>query len=148
MKPILATLIFALGLGACATHQTTAPTPTHAEAFSGPPFRQVDMPPPPGPGQAREVRVLIDQPALKLATIVLRSGTVLPVHDSAATVQIVALHGAGTVVVGTERQRIDATHSVLLAPRVPHAVEPDPGTDLTLLVYHAHHCAHLEEVHP
>jgi len=147
MKSSLMALILGLSLDACASHPTTAVTPPGA--FSGLQLRLVELPPSPGPGRdKKEVQILIDQPSLKLASIVLRSGTALPVHDSAATVHIVALHGAGSVVVGGERLRIDPTHSVLLAPKVPHSVEPDPGTDLTLLVYHAGDRSHAQENHP
>jgi len=80
--------------------------------------------------------VLVDEPALKLASIVLRAGTVLPSHHSEVPVTIMALQGSGTVVCGTERLRLDTTHAVILAPNVPHAVEPDAGTDLVVLVHH------------
>jgi quercetin dioxygenase-like cupin family protein len=86
--------------------------------------------------QAREVRVLVDEPALKLVSIVLRGGTVLPTHHSAVPVTIMALQGSGTVVTDSERLRLDSTHAVVLAPNVPHAVEPDSGADLVLLVHH------------
>jgi hypothetical protein len=33
----------------------------------------------------------------------------------------------------------------VLAPHIPHAVEPEPGTDLVLLV---HHHGRAEEHHP
>ena len=82
------------------------------------------------------MRVLVDEPALKLASIVLRAGTVLPTHHSEVPVTITALHGSGTVVAGAERLRLDPTHAVVLAPNVPHSVEPDTGTDLVLLVHH------------
>lgn len=89
--------------------------------------------------------MLVDEPALKLASIILRGGTVLPTHQSAVPVTITALQGSGAVVAGSERLRLDATHAVVLAPDVPHAVEPDPGTDLVLLV---HHLGRGEEHHP
>jgi quercetin dioxygenase-like cupin family protein len=73
---------------------------------------------------------------LKLASIVLRGGTVLPTHQSDVPVTIMAIQGSGTVVAGAERLRLDPTHAVVLASNVPHAVEPDTGTDLVLLVHH------------
>lgn len=108
----------------------------HVASLGAPEVRAVELPGPPGTGQPREVRVLVDEPALKLASIVLRSGTVLPTHHSAVPVTIMALQGSGTVVAGSQRLRLDATHAVVLAPNVPHAVEPDSGTDLVLLVHH------------
>lgn len=50
------------------------------------------------------------------------------------TIQAVA--GGGTVLIGEQRVRLDAAHMVVLAPNTPHAVVPDPGTDIVLLVHH------------
>jgi hypothetical protein len=51
-------------------------------------------------------------------------------------VTILALQGGGTLIVGEERLRLDATRAVALAPGVGHAVEPDAGQDLVLLIHH------------
>jgi quercetin dioxygenase-like cupin family protein len=142
LAPALA--LAALALGGCAT-QSTATAAHHALAFGGPAARVVDFPSAVGPGQPREVRVLIDEPALKLVTIVLRQGTLLPEHSAPIPVTIQALQGVGTVIAGTERFRIDPTHAVVLSASVLHAVQPDPGTDLVLLV---HHLGRGEESHP
>lgn len=127
--------IVALALGGCAT-APAALHHTHMPTLAGPAVRVVELPASAGPGEPREVHVLVDEPALKLATIVLRRGTVLPVHQSPVPVTIHALQGAGTVTAGSERLRIDPTHGVVLAPNVPHAVEPDAQTDVVLLVHH------------
>lgn len=134
----------ALALGGCAA-QSTAATAHHAPALGGAAARVVDFPSTVGPGQPREVRVLVDEPALKLVTIVLRQGTLLPEHHAPIPVTIQALQGVGTLIAGTERFRIDPTHAVVLSASVPHAVQPDPGTDLVLLV---HHLGRGEESHP
>ena len=134
----------ALALGGCAT-QSTAAAARHAPALGGPAARVVDFPSTVGPGQPREARVLVDEPALKLVTIVLRQGTLLPEHHAPIPVTIQALQGAGTLMAGTNRFRIDPTHAVVLAASVPHSVQPDPGTDLVLLV---HHLGRGEESHP
>ncbi len=142
----------ALAFGGCATQSTAAAHPApahhalahHAPALGGPSARVVELPPTVGPGQPREVRVLVDEPALELVSIVLRRGTQLPEHHSRVPVTIQALQGAGAVVVASERLRIDAAHSVVLAAGVPHAVQPDTGTDLVLLV---HHLGRGEESH-
>lgn len=89
-----------------------------------------------GAGAPREVRVVVDTPALKLVSITLRGGTALPEHRSAVPVTIVAYRGAGAVITGSERHRLDATHAVMLSPNIPHAVEPEAGSDLVLLVSH------------
>lgn len=113
------------------------PPPPHAgPAPFGTEIRVVELPVSPGPGEPREARVIVDEPALKLATIVLRNGTELPEHHSAVPVTIQSLKGSGTVVAGKERLKLDPGHAVVLAPKVPHSVLPDPGTDLVLLVHH------------
>lgn len=135
MKRLILTTTFAvaaLSLGGCATHSAAE----HPATLGGPPSRVVEFPGTPGAGEPREVRVLVDEPALKLASVVLRGGAVLPTHHSEVPVTIVALQGSGTVVAGTERLRLDLTHAVVLSPNVPHSVEPDTGTDLVVLVHH------------
>jgi quercetin dioxygenase-like cupin family protein len=132
LLPMLAVAV--LALGGCATQPTAAP-PT--PPIGGPAARAVELPTAAGPGQPREVRVLVDEPALKLVTIILRQGTALPEHHSPVPVVIQALQGVGTVTAGSEHFRLDPAHAVLLAPNVPHAVTPDDGTDLVLLVQHA-----------
>jgi len=42
--------------------------------------------------------------------------------------------GGGTVTVGEQRLRLDPAHLVFLAANTPHAVKPDPCTDMVLLV--------------
>lgn len=125
--------VSAVSLGGCATQ---SPAQYDVATLGGPASRVVELPDTPAAGEPREVRVLVDEPALKLASIVLRGGTVLPAHHSEVPVTIMALRGSGTVVAGSERLRLDPTHAVVLAPSVSHAVEPDAGTDLVLLVHH------------
>jgi quercetin dioxygenase-like cupin family protein len=105
----------------------------------------IELPTTSGVGAPREVAVLVDEPALKLVSIILRAGTVLGEHQAPIPVTIQALEGAGTVVVGTERLRLDRGHAVVLAAGVAHSVEPDAGSDLILLV---HHLGQGEETHP
>lgn len=141
-RPAVVVSAFTLAAMGCAAQAPPQPhAQHHAVTSSGPAARVVDLPATAGAGEPREVRVLAEEPALKLVTIVLRQGTVLPEHRSPAAVTIQALRGAGTVVTGgetgSERMRIDETHAVVLAPNVPHAVEPDAATDLVLLVHHA-----------
>lgn len=131
----LASLMIGLVL-ASAGCAAQAPSSHGIAAVAGPPSRVLALPGTPGEGEPRELRKLVDEPVLQLASIVLRAGTVLPTHHSEVPVTIVALEGSGTVVVGAERLRLDRTHAVFLAPKVPHAVEPDTGTDLVLLVHH------------
>lgn len=136
MKPSALALVLtgaALALAGGVTYATATPRPSPP---GSPPARGLDLPGAPGAGDPREVRVLVDEPSLKLVSIVLRRGTVLPEHQSAVPVTIQALRGAGTVVAGSTRLRVDPIHAVFLAAKAPHAVEPDAGTDLVLLVHH------------
>lgn len=130
-----------LGLTGCA-HSMARPS-TLGEV---PQSRAVELPlPPPSDGPPRDAKVLVDVPALRLASIVLRKGTVLPPHSSPVVVTIVSLQGAGAVVVGEQRLRLDPAHAVVLGPNVSHAVEPDGASDLVVLV---HHLGSAEEHHP
>ncbi|MBL9015792.1 MAG: hypothetical protein JNL83_16525, partial [Myxococcales bacterium] len=74
-----------------AAHSHAAPPPA---TIGGDPVRSVEVPATAGAGQPREMKVLVDEPALKLVTIVLRGGTLLPEHQTAVPVTIQALHGA------------------------------------------------------
>lgn len=126
-------------LVACAKPEAPPSVPT------GPLARIVEFPAAGAAGDPREVHVLVYEPSLKLVTILLREGTVLPEHRSEVPVTIVALRGSATVLVGAERLRLDATHAVSLAPNVPHSVEPEGSTEVLLLI---HHLGHGKGVHP
>ena len=140
MKPSYLTIfaVTALAFAGCAAQR-------HAPTLLGPAIRVVEFPGAPGTGQPREVHSLVDEPALKLVTIVLRAGTSLPVHQANVPVTIIALQGSGTVIAGVERLHIDSTHAVVLGAGVSHAVEPDPDMDVVLLV---HHLGRAEETRP
>ncbi len=151
MKIFVAT---ALVLAAGCASSTPARTATHgtptkqsapsqpAPSIDGPSVRVVEFPASASGDQPRDVKILVDESALKLVTIVLRQGTVLPEHHSEVPVTIQALQGAATVDAGGQQLRIDATHAVVLAANVPHAVRPDPGTDVVLLVSHLGRATH------
>lgn len=137
MKHLLLVLasIPALATAGC-TSTASQPAPAGPHAIEGPPVRSIEAAATAGPGQPREVEVLVDEPVLKLVRIVLRAGTPLPEHRSEVPVTIQSLHGSGVVTAGGEQLRLDPTHPVVLAAKVPHAVAPDPGSDLVLLVHH------------
>ncbi|PKN56420.1 MAG: hypothetical protein CVU56_16125 [Deltaproteobacteria bacterium HGW-Deltaproteobacteria-14] len=117
----------------CASTSAAGP---QAPAFEGPPARVVELPTTAGEGEPRELKIVVDIPALKLATVTLRQGTILPDHSASIPVTIMALSGSGVVTVGTERLQLDPGHAVVLGPDVVHAVVPDPGTDMVVLVHH------------
>lgn len=147
MKPTLVAITAALAAAGCATAAppTTGATATtttdhaahHAapDPAAGPAARVVDLTPPAGT-TPKEVKIVVNEPSLKLASLTLRGGTILPAHDGDVPVMIVAQRGKGVVVANGERLPIDPDHAVFLAPKVSHAVEPEPGTDLVLLVFH------------
>ncbi|MCC6553781.1 MAG: hypothetical protein IT372_12275 [Polyangiaceae bacterium] len=88
-----------------------------------------------GPGEPQEKKVLVDNQFVKLVTITLRGGAVMPEHAAPLPVTIEALSGGGVVRLGTSEMRVDREHIVALGPGVPHAVVPDAGTDLVLLLH-------------
>lgn len=135
LSATLALSIAAVGCAASTPPALVPPPKSTADVASGPAVRALELPTATG-AEPREVRVLLEQPGLKLAAIALRAGTVLPPHDAPVAVTIVAVSGSGTLVSGAERLRLDPGHAVALAPGVPHAVEPDPGSDLVILVHH------------
>ena len=134
--PAVLTLALALAPLAASGCASTSAAGPHAPAFEGPTARVVELPTAAGEGKPRELQIVVDIPALKLATVVLRQGTILPDHSASVPVTIMALSGAGVVTVGTERLQLDPGHAVVLGPDVVHAVVPDPGTDMVVLVHH------------
>lgn len=139
MNPVYALLAAnVLALAACSS---TPPTPDHGHPSPTPTTevsrtRVIELPTSVGPGQPKEARVLMNEAPLKLATIILRGGTTMPEHAAPVPVTILALSGAGVITVGDERLPVDAGHAVFLGADVVHAVVPDPGTDLVLVVHH------------
>lgn len=135
---LLATVASALALAACASTPPapSQPAPAPAPVAEVPRSRVIELPTAVGPGQPKEARVLMNEAPLKLATIILRGGTVMPDHAAPVPVTILALAGAGVITVGDERLPVDAGHAVFLGPNVVHAVVPDAGADLVLVVHH------------
>lgn len=147
MRASLSLTALALALGACGSppaqpahppaHDHGPPAPARAHAHDAPRAQSVEVPASAGAGPAREVKSVYEAPGLKVVTIVLRQGTSLPTHHAEAAVTIQALAGSGVVVAGGARLPLDRAHFVALAPGEPHAVEPEAGADLVLLVHHA-----------
>lgn len=136
------TLGATIALAGCGGAQASAATPV-PEAATGaeqqaeiPSTEWLTLPDPAGGTAPIEPRVILDAPHLKLVAIVLRDGTVLPEHTAPGPVTIQAVVGQGVARVGDEARPLDPTHMVVLAPLVPHAIEPAPGTDMVVLVHH------------
>lgn len=115
---------------------SVASTSARATRFEGPPVTALTLPAGDDEGRPIEPGPLLDAPHLKLMTIILRDGAVLPEHRASSPVTIQAVSGSGVARIGDETHRLDANHFVSLAPGVPHAVEPDAGTDMVLLVHY------------
>lgn len=126
-------VVASLALAGCA-HEANHPA---APAAGSSPSRAVPWVRHPGTGKPQEATVLVDEPGLKVVSIALNGGTVMPPHHSPASVTVQAVEGRGAVVLGAQRLALDAEHLVFLAPGVEHSVEPEPGTDLVILVTHA-----------
>jgi quercetin dioxygenase-like cupin family protein len=124
----LATAVILAGITAgFALAQTTPP---------GPGFHAVALPAPSSNAQRVESRVLLQTPHLKLVSIVVPKGTVLPAHSAPNQVSIQALSGAGEVRFAGRSERVDGTHMVVLAPGVEHEARAAADADLVLLVHH------------
>jgi quercetin dioxygenase-like cupin family protein len=102
----------------------------------GPGFHAVALPTRASPGPNKEVKVLLETPHLKLASITLRNGTRLEEHSAPTQVSIQALVGSGSVQMGDTKQAISNGQMIVLAPGLAHAVTPDGKQDLVLLVHH------------
>ena len=89
-----------------------------------------------GTGDAKEVSVLLDDEHLKLATITLRGGTVLPTHSTPVPATIQVLDGGGVIHVGSRAVPVSKGSLVVLAAGEDHDVVPAEGSDMLLLVHY------------
>ncbi len=134
MKPVR--LIFAplVALAIAGTHSANA---DGASAPAVPSTRHVfEIPQSIGNGEGREVSVLLDARHLKLATVVLRDGSILPSHRAKVPATILVLAGDGVLHVGGEVVPLSRGTLVALAANEEHDVEPRPGGDMILLVHY------------
>ncbi len=127
----LVLLVLFSSLFACAARAADEP-----QRPAGPGYHGVTLPTEAGTGEGKEIKVVIDTPHVKIATITLRGGTVLEEHSAPMPVTISALQGSGTVKMGDKSEPVNAGHMVVLAPNVAHSVVPEGKTDLILLVHH------------
>lgn len=134
--------LFVLGLGILVGGVAHAEEPNTAippSTDKRPRYHGVDLasaPAPAGKRPAQEVKVLLETPHVKLATITLRDGKVLEAHSAPTPVTIQALRGRGIVQIGDAREPISVDRMVVLAPGMKHAVVPDGKDELVLLVHH------------
>ena len=100
------------------------------------PIHKVDVPGQIGEGDDREVTVLVDTADLKLATVTLRRGTVLPAHSTPVPATLHVLEGRGTIHVGDQPVAVSTGSIVILAADEEHDVVPAPDTDMLVLVHY------------
>ncbi len=134
MKParfILVTL-FALtivGTNSANANGTSAPVAPSTH-------RVFEIPQSIGSGEGREVSVLLDAQHLKLATVVLRDGSILPPHRAKVPATILVVAGEGVIHLGKEAVPLSRGTLVALAANEEHDVVPRPGGDMILLVHY------------
>lgn len=105
-------------------------------AVAEPPMQPIDLPTSAGDGKPIEVKVLVDNPALKIAVLTLRKGAVLPKHDAPVPVTIQAISGHGTIKVSGVEAPLSTSQMVYLDAKAPHEISPAKDTDLILMVHY------------
>lgn len=110
---------------------------TDRPAAGDPPTNHVfELPQSAGNGEGKEVSVLLDTPQLKLATVVLRGGSVLPSHRARVPATILVLEGDGVIHLGKQAVPVSRGTLVALAANEEHDVVPRPGSEMILLVHY------------
>lgn len=128
-----------LGAAICCAFVPLAASPQPPQGRAAPVgigYHGIDLPTATPAGQDKETRTLFESPHLKLASIILRRGTVLAEHSAPVAVTIQALSGSGVVEIGDKREKVSPGRMVYLAPNTKHAVRPDGTAELVLLVHH------------
>ena len=129
---LLAAALLLLGAAGCdAANTEGGETPAVSSAN-----QIVDVPRSAGSGPGKEVIVLLDQSHLKIATIALRRGTVLPPHSAPVPATILVLEGEGVAHIAGKPVPVSRGSLISLAPGEEHDVVPDPGSDMLLLVHY------------
>jgi quercetin dioxygenase-like cupin family protein len=96
----------------------------------------MELPGSAGSGPGKEVDVLLDASYLKLATIALRQGTVLPPHSAPVPATILVLEGEGVSKIGGKVVPVSKGTLISLAAGEEHDVVPKPDSDMLLLVHY------------
>lgn len=92
-------------------------------------------------GQPITLHKLVQTPILKVNAIALYQGTSLPTHQAPVPVTIQAIQGSGTITLtpageAAQTLPLDPYHMVMLAADVPHAITPNAGVDMIVLVHY------------
>ena len=134
--PILAPLVglAIVGLAIAGSSSANASDgPAAGEASANHVF---ELPQRAGSGEGKQVSVLLDARHLKLATVVLRNGSVLPSHRARVPATILVLEGEGVIHLGKEAVPVSRGTLVALAANQEHDVVPKPGSEMILLVHY------------
>jgi len=83
-----------------------------------------------------ETRVLLETAHLKLASVSIPRGGLLPPHSAPNSVSLQALSGSGEVRMAGVSERIDGSRMIVLAPGVEHEVRAAADSRLVLLLHH------------
>lgn len=86
--------------------------------------------------QGKQVSVVLETPRVKIATITLRKGTVLPTHSAPHPITIQSLSGTGTLRANGKDFALQPGVLLALAPDQKHEVTPAGKGDLVLLVHY------------
>jgi quercetin dioxygenase-like cupin family protein len=117
------------------THHGHAGKMGAGAAFSGPPASLVSFPNPAASSKALDMNLIVDDPSLAVAIVTLRNGTRLPEHVRPFPVTIQAHSGSGTVTAGEQTFELAAGQVVVLAPHVPHMIQPKGKEPMVLVVH-------------
>jgi quercetin dioxygenase-like cupin family protein len=134
VKPAPLIVTFFVGLAIAGTDPASAnDSPAAGNASTNHVF---ELPKSAGNGEGKEVSVLLDEHHLKLATVVLRGGSVLPSHRARVPATILVLDGEGVIHLGNEAVPVSRGTLVALAANEEHDVVPAPGSEMILLVHY------------
>ena len=126
----LAVALVLIGAAVFASSPATAQAPKPATS------RVFELPGSIGTGDGKEVSVLMDESHLKLVTVALHGGTMLPSHRTPVPVTVQVLDGEGVIHIAGEPVHVSRGTIVSLAAGEEHDVVPVPGTDMMLLVHY------------
>ena len=115
-------------VGAAVFTSTSLRAETTSEDSS--PNQVFELPQSAGTGDGKEVSVVIDNSYLKLVTLALRDGTVLPPHAAPVPTTIQVLEGEGVMHFGGEVVSVSKGTLISLAGGEEHSVVPEPGRDM------------------
>lgn len=118
------------GTAILASTQATVAAPAAAKS------QVFELPANTGFGDSKKVTVLVDESYLKLATVAMRGGTVLPSHSAPVPTTIQVLDGDGVIHVAGEPLPATKGTIVLLGAGEDHDVVPAPDSDMLLLVHY------------